>query len=125
MNPAPFGAQVRCFFLESRLDFRKLTLRELLVFTQFRRPIRAIKLKNGFTVLPENMNVGWPMIVRIDHNTQTTNRVNGRHYTINLSVWVIFFNPSLSYCFSRLLKSQNHHQSGLRARHHDSNLDDV
>ena len=41
---------------------------EAKVLAQYRRIDRACQQENGFTSAPEDMNMGWRVIVRVDHH---------------------------------------------------------
>jgi hypothetical protein len=91
MNSAPFRTYVRQSRRESLPDPWKLAYPETVILAQRWRAFGTIELENSLTAIADDMHVGWSMVIRINRHAQTLYRVNSWHYTINLSVLVVFF----------------------------------
>ena len=54
--------------------------REAVIFKQFRRAARAVKIKYSFIPLPSHMDVCWAVIIQIDDHASTKDRQDSRHF---------------------------------------------
>jgi hypothetical protein len=82
MNLSPFLAKVRQVISKVGFDRPQLLPCEAEVFSQLRRPVGAMQIKQRFTAIADHMHMGWTVIVRIDHDSQSTYALNGRHVCI-------------------------------------------
>jgi hypothetical protein len=53
-----------------------------MVLPELYRSGRTVQIEYGLTTTPNHMDMGRPMIVRIDHNTQPIEPHYGRHQSI-------------------------------------------
>jgi hypothetical protein len=56
-----------------------LSTRESVVLPKLYGPRWAIQIENRLASMPDHVDVGWPMIVRIDDRTETVEPENRRH----------------------------------------------
>ena len=85
--PAQFVQVVR----QDAKDVPDLTPRESVVLPEIRRSGRTVQMEDRLATAPGRVDVGRPMIVRIDHNPQPVESENRRHKSILagfLSAWV-------------------------------------
>jgi hypothetical protein len=82
MNLSPFLAEVRKIVSKVGFDQPQLLLSETEVFSQLKRPVGVMQIEHRFTAIADYMHMGWTVIVRIDHDTQSAYAFNGRHVRI-------------------------------------------
>jgi hypothetical protein len=79
MDSLPFAAQ-RCQTGDQGVfDATDLPEPEPIVFSQFHRSIRTVQVEYGLAALANDMDMGRPMIVRVDHGALCANAQNRRH----------------------------------------------
>lgn len=60
------------------------------VLSQLWWPVGTRQDKHSLTPAPDHMHMGRPMIIGINDNAQALQGQDGRHFSVNLSDWVIF-----------------------------------
>jgi hypothetical protein len=55
-----------------------------------------MELENSLTAIADDMHMGRPMVIWVNHRAQTLYHVNSWHSTINLSVLVDFSSSSFN-----------------------------
>src|SRR3954451_16603091 len=85
LPPGPAqGAQVPT---DMPLDPTELRRRKAVVLAQLRRPAGAAQVEHRRVPAAEHVHMRWAMVVRVDHEPQGTELVDGGH-TDNLICWV-------------------------------------
>ena len=69
-------------------DAAELRLREAVILPQLRWPAGAPQIEDGGVALPEHVHMCRTVIVRVNHEAQGTELVNGGHIN-NLICWVM------------------------------------
>src|SRR5664280_535899 len=86
MDPLPISAQLRHSGRQHPFDAGDVPPGEPVVLSQCHRPFWTIQLEHGLTTGSYDVNVGRTMIVRVNHDPETEQPQNGRHYDIDLSI---------------------------------------
>jgi len=79
MDSAPGRAQGGDVLGQLGFDLRQFARLETDRFAQGGRTGRIVQIENGFAVAADDVNVRWPVIVRIDHHAIGGESVDGRH----------------------------------------------
>ena len=79
MDPLPFSAKRGQARLQFPRDARHLRPPEAIDLTQLDRSIRTVEIQHCFAFGADHMNMRRTMIVRVDHDAQSTERCNARH----------------------------------------------
>jgi len=77
--------------VEPARNFVQLSLGKRMILSQFGWSIRAMQVKHCLASVPDNMNVGWAMIVWINRYTQSGNCQYSGHYSKNPSELGYFY----------------------------------
>jgi hypothetical protein len=56
-----------------------LAPRESIVFPEFQGSSQTVQIEYRLATTPDYVNMGWPMIIRIDHNPQPVEPQDRRH----------------------------------------------
>ena len=91
MNLLPCSAQFVQVVRQDAKSVPDLTPRESVVLPEIRRPGRTVQMEDRLATASDRVDVGRPMIVRIDRNPQPVKSENRRHKSILagfLSAWV-------------------------------------
>ena len=63
--------------------------RDPMTFPQFRRAVRAVQHKHGFTIRCDDVDMGGAVIVHVDSHPQAIEAKDSRHRSVcNLIAWV-------------------------------------
>ena len=81
MNPTPFLAKASKIGRERSFDPIHVRDRKTIVLTQFKRSMRAVKVKQRLLASANYVNVGWAMIIGVNHHTERSDSRYDRYCT--------------------------------------------
>jgi hypothetical protein len=79
MYSLPFAAQSRKIGAQNRFNTVELRQTEPIILPQFRRSVRTMQIENGLATVTDHVYVRRPVIIWVDHDTQSANAENRRH----------------------------------------------
>jgi hypothetical protein len=79
MNLTPSWAQFWQVLGQHFADAVHIFPGETVALTEFRRSVGAVENEHGFTVSSDHVDMGWAVIVRVDHHPVAIEAENSRH----------------------------------------------
>jgi hypothetical protein len=79
MNSFPFAQERFKVLNKGARNCGQISAGEAVVLAKSDRSYRNVQLEDGFVPLPNDVNVGWAVVVRIDDDPERANPQNGWH----------------------------------------------